>query len=110
MAPQELTFKQSFLNPGFVPKELLARPLPFSIIPPVPSAQLGFGSLHWEGYHCRRCGRLSCRVNWNGWECFNCHVGFNYLVDVLISEFINNLPFHKYDKIENTSSTKNDYR
>src|ERR1043165_1095913 len=87
MAPQELTFKQSFLNPGFVPKELLARPLPFSIIPPVPSART---SLHWEGYHCRRCGRLSCRVNWNSWECFNCHVGFNYSVNVnvLISNLL----------------------
>ncbi|CAG8434291.1 1549_t:CDS:2 [Funneliformis mosseae] len=76
-APQNLTYKPTFLNPGFVPKELLKKPLPFSIVPPlIPTAQFGFDtytSLQWKGYHCRRCGRVSCRIKWNGWECFNCH-------------------------------------
>ena len=50
MAPQDLVFEPTFLNPGFVPKDLLMKP------PPVLSAPLEAGaytSLHWKGYHCR---------------------------------------------------------
>jgi len=44
----------AFLNPGFVLKNLLMKPLPFNVIPPpVLSAPLeasAYTSLHWKGY------------------------------------------------------------
>ncbi|RDB24732.1 hypothetical protein Hypma_007651 [Hypsizygus marmoreus] len=27
-----------------------------------------------RGWHCRKCGRLSCRDKWEDWECANCHI------------------------------------
>ncbi|GBC05489.1 hypothetical protein RclHR1_06250011 [Rhizophagus clarus] len=74
IASQDLHYNQKFLSPGFIPKKILSHPLPFSIIPP-PIKIDGIGAhtlMHWRGFYCIRCGRVSCRVKWNCWECSNC--------------------------------------
>ncbi|CAH1764243.1 6267_t:CDS:10 [Entrophospora sp. SA101] len=84
--PKDLEYVDEFLRPGlFVSMNYLN--LPFSVMPPpltpstsplLPSSNKNsyfkdFGFLFWRGFHCRRCGRLSCRKDWRGWKCLNCN-------------------------------------
>ncbi|CAB4393692.1 hypothetical protein RhiirA1_531135 [Rhizophagus irregularis] len=85
-APQDLSFNPIFLVPGFISGEILSRPLPFSIIPSPPIGHNNIGAyslMHWKGYHCLRCGRVSCRVKWSCWECMNCHKTLSALKTIL---------------------------
>ncbi|GES91562.1 hypothetical protein RCL_jg13816.t2 [Rhizophagus clarus] len=74
IAPQDLQYNQKFLSPGFISEEIFSIPLPYSIIPPpIKINDIGaYTLMHWRGFHCRRCGRVSCRVKWSCWECPNC--------------------------------------
>ncbi|KAH9839293.1 uncharacterized protein C8Q71DRAFT_704302 [Rhodofomes roseus] len=70
-APTTLTYAKSFINPiSFMPEDLEdLRPSP-----PVAEAEDGIttSSMFCKGWHCRRCGRLSCRYMWEHWYCKHC--------------------------------------
>lgn len=67
----ELTYAQSFLGLLDLPS-MGCR----DIRPPLPvgphSDQITTTLEFTRGYHCRTCGRLSCRVKWQYWQCSNC--------------------------------------
>ncbi|CAG8578579.1 9061_t:CDS:2 [Diversispora eburnea] len=78
-APENLDYVKSFLSPGLLDTNQRIQ-IPFSILPPQPQSDLNglidqsFDSQHWKGYHCLRCGRISCRNNWKEWICANCGI------------------------------------
>ncbi|KAK0458732.1 uncharacterized protein EV420DRAFT_1270141 [Desarmillaria tabescens] len=64
-------------NPAFL--ELLPNltlPVTLSIFPPSPPSVLESTvtttELFARGWHCTKCGRLSCRYTWQLWECAHC--------------------------------------
>ncbi|RHZ79000.1 hypothetical protein Glove_152g82 [Diversispora epigaea] len=75
--PEDLDYVKSFLSPGLIDMSQRIQ-IPFSILPIQPPngsdnlIELSFGSQHWKGYHCLRCGRISCRSSWKEWVCANC--------------------------------------
>ncbi|KAF0455813.1 Melanoma inhibitory activity protein 3 [Gigaspora margarita] len=78
--PNNLVYDPVFLNPGLTARDQLHR-IPFSILPPQPPSTLNndltnsnalYGVQYWKGFHCLRCGRISCRNKWAFWECANC--------------------------------------
>ncbi|CAG8549804.1 14115_t:CDS:10, partial [Racocetra persica] len=78
--PDDLIYDPVFLNPGLIARDQLHR-IPFSILPPQPPSTLNndttnsnvlYGVQYWKGFHCLRCGRISCRDKWAFWECANC--------------------------------------
>ncbi|KAJ7085343.1 hypothetical protein C8R43DRAFT_909216, partial [Mycena crocata] len=58
------------------------RPLPASfqgtLIPPppvfVPTDGITTTAKFNRGWHCENCGRLSCRITWDKYQCLHCHV------------------------------------
>ncbi|CAG8433354.1 1563_t:CDS:10 [Diversispora eburnea] len=74
--PENLDYVKSFLSPGLIDMNQIIR-IPFSILPAQPPNDsdnligLSFSSQHWKGYHCLRCGRISCRSSWKEWVCAN---------------------------------------
>ncbi|RUS14791.1 hypothetical protein BC937DRAFT_93332 [Endogone sp. FLAS-F59071] len=74
--PRELHISDEFLAPGLLIQELRQWSIPFSIVPrPPPDTTMithDIGRLFWKGSHCRCCGRISCREQWQGWQCRNC--------------------------------------
>ncbi|CAG8598750.1 4031_t:CDS:2, partial [Scutellospora calospora] len=78
--PNNLIYDPVFLNPGLISRDQLHR-IPFSILPPQPpgtsnnditNSSVLYGVQYWKGFHCLRCGRVSCRDRWAFWECANC--------------------------------------
>ncbi|KAF9793414.1 hypothetical protein BJ322DRAFT_996426 [Thelephora terrestris] len=68
-----LTYTEAFLAARPNPKT--KRPA-VRIPEPVLEAKNGIVTtpLFHHGWHCRRCGRLSCRTKWEQWECSSCGV------------------------------------
>ncbi|KAJ7103828.1 hypothetical protein C8R44DRAFT_808235 [Mycena epipterygia] len=72
--PDELDYNPEFLT------VIDFRPLPFSHRdallpkPPVLAPENGITTtyMHSRGWHCRKCGRLSCRSAWEHYQCPNC--------------------------------------
>ncbi|KAJ7231418.1 hypothetical protein B0H12DRAFT_210099 [Mycena haematopus] len=72
--PSELEYNPQFLS------VIDPRPLPFSFRgmllpkPPVPAPRNGITTsyAYSRGWHCRKCGRLSCRSAWEHYQCPNC--------------------------------------
>lgn len=53
--------------------------VPFDVVPPAPPDAASYANrtdltrVFWRGFHCKNCGRLSCRERWDAWDCRNCH-------------------------------------
>ncbi|KAI0630126.1 hypothetical protein C8Q77DRAFT_243759 [Trametes polyzona] len=70
--PAELTYDEKFLNSSFhCDHEMLEDIAP---LPPATAAADGVVTSRrfCKGWHCRNCGRLSCRYKWEHWECKSC--------------------------------------
>ncbi|KAF8844298.1 hypothetical protein BDN67DRAFT_963043 [Paxillus ammoniavirescens] len=68
--PQQLDYCESFLKlvpqkfgnlPNIMPARAVQRP-----------GQITTSYTFSKGWHCTKCGRLSCRFKWEHWECSNC--------------------------------------
>ncbi|TFK44332.1 hypothetical protein BDQ12DRAFT_730402 [Crucibulum laeve] len=73
MLPEDLEYELEFLKistPHSLP------PGYGSLLPPPPMPENSDGITtdyaFTRGWHCTRCGRLSCRYKWQYWECMNC--------------------------------------
>ncbi|EPT04533.1 hypothetical protein FOMPIDRAFT_1156757 [Fomitopsis schrenkii] len=76
--PNRLTYAKSFLQPvPFAPEAL--QDLRPSLPAKVAEDGITTTSMFSKGWHCLRCGRLSCRYRWEHWHCKNC--GEEYRVD-----------------------------
>ncbi|KZT29010.1 hypothetical protein NEOLEDRAFT_1057099 [Neolentinus lepideus HHB14362 ss-1] len=76
--PEALNYSDSFLVLLKLP------PAGCMDIRPLPPADSGTNGVttsqeFTRGFHCRKCGRLSCRAKWEFWECFSC--GDTYRVE-----------------------------
>ncbi|KAI0369686.1 hypothetical protein BV20DRAFT_945550 [Pilatotrama ljubarskyi] len=70
--PEQLTYDESFLTSSFLcDHETLEDIAP---LPPATEAPDGVitSRRFCKGWHCKKCGRLSCRYKWEHWECQNC--------------------------------------
>ncbi|TEB38335.1 hypothetical protein FA13DRAFT_1621066 [Coprinellus micaceus] len=67
--PEELTYHEGFL----ALREPCPLPIGFETLrpPPVKERADGISTSHYftRGFHCDKCGRLSCRVEWQKWKC-----------------------------------------
>ncbi|KAF9004804.1 hypothetical protein BDQ17DRAFT_1354723 [Cyathus striatus] len=68
-------------NPGFLRLDVLPQLPPGyeSVVPPPPTAPVNGNESEYvptSGWHCSKCGRLTCRYKWEHWECKNCHATF----------------------------------
>lgn len=71
--PNRLTYAKSFLQPvPFAPEAL--QDLRPSLPAKVAEDGITTTSMFSKGWHCLRCGRLSCRYRWEHWHCKNCGV------------------------------------
>lgn len=70
--PEQLKYNLAFLE--LLP--YLTLPVTLNIFPPPPPAVLEgtitTTELFSKGWHCTKCGRLSCRYKWQVWECAHC--------------------------------------
>ncbi|CAG8807328.1 12434_t:CDS:2, partial [Dentiscutata erythropus] len=96
--PNNLVYDPVFLNPGLTARDQLHR-IPFSILPPQPPSTFNndptnssalHGVQYWKGFHCLRCGRISCRNKWAFWECANCGLRHEVPEQLLVPSMLRN--------------------
>ncbi|KAK0220197.1 hypothetical protein IW262DRAFT_1272276 [Armillaria fumosa] len=72
--PEQLKYNLAFLE--LLPN--LTLPATLNILPPplprVLKGTITTTELFSKGWHCTKCGRLSCRYKWQVWECAHCKV------------------------------------
>ncbi|RUS33203.1 hypothetical protein BC938DRAFT_472653 [Jimgerdemannia flammicorona] len=99
--PKDLTISEDFLAPGLLAPEFDQWAMPFSIIPPLPpdttKVTHDLGRLFWKGSHCERCGRISCREQWRGWQCQNCRALHNTAHPIIPAAVLRNPNSPLYD-------------
>ncbi|KAK0192736.1 hypothetical protein F5146DRAFT_927382 [Armillaria mellea] len=70
--PEQLKYNLAFLE--LLPD--LTLPVTLNIFPPPPppvlEGTITTTQLFSKGWHCTKCGRLSCRYKWQVWECAHC--------------------------------------
>ncbi|PBK79909.1 hypothetical protein ARMGADRAFT_1172179 [Armillaria gallica] len=70
--PEQLKYNLAFLE--LLPN--LTLPVTLNIFPPPPplvlEGTITTTELFSKGWHCTKCGRLSCRYKWQVWECAHC--------------------------------------
>ncbi|KAF8629412.1 hypothetical protein AX15_003465 [Amanita polypyramis BW_CC] len=105
--PDRLDYNPEFLQltQPFVVNEALVKGLK----PSVPVSSPGNGIMtsyaSTRGWHCNRCGRLSCRYKWEKYECAHCHLSLNVLGQIRSPNVLRSLhvpvPFqdHYYSKV-----------
>ncbi|KAK0480609.1 hypothetical protein IW261DRAFT_1335221 [Armillaria novae-zelandiae] len=74
--PDQLKYNLAFLE--LLPN--LTLPVTVNIFPPPPplvlEGTITTTELFSKGWHCTKCGRLSCRYKWHIWECSHCKNSF----------------------------------
>ncbi|KAI0355710.1 hypothetical protein OH77DRAFT_1402391 [Trametes cingulata] len=70
--PEHLTYNESFKNSSFQCDHDMMEDI--APLPPATEAPDGVitSRRFCKGWHCKKCGRLSCRFKWEHWECQSC--------------------------------------
>ncbi|KAF9027015.1 hypothetical protein BDZ89DRAFT_1134444 [Hymenopellis radicata] len=86
--PTQLVYNPKFLELSAEPVRV---PSTMSIFPPLPVREHKEGdeyvATHYifsRGWHCKKCGRLSCRYRWLRWECANSNCNNTFSVPIKI--------------------------
>ncbi|KAF7327298.1 2OG-FeII-Oxy-2 domain-containing protein [Mycena kentingensis (nom. inval.)] len=87
------TYNEEFIQ--LLPGVVIPAGIPTSVMPTNPSLLIMREENYdkpLRGWHCRLCGRVSCRINWDRYECSNCKAKYHILLRSRAAADLKKLP------------------